>query len=382
MLDENKKQILRAVYYNADTGFGGGAKLYRQVKDQGITMKEVKEFLSTQSINQINKRNKGRQGSFIPTHPLQEFQVDTIYLPHPALNKGGFKQKFVYGVVAIDTFTKMGAVELIKHRNADETTLAMKRIIQTLGKPDSIYCDDGSEYVNLTFKNYVEGLGIELIFTHTHATMVERFNRTVKELIFRYMEAFKTKTYYHKLSNILRNYNTTMVHRTIRMTPILATRPENKNTVQANIIAAAAVRKRETIVVGDRVRTRLKQRTFDKGYAPKWSKTVFMVSRVVGKYYVIDPSNDVYNELRRDRTYLRAHIQKIGKDVEENLKAADLKGTLEGRLKEQGKFVINETSNQEKIRLDKQFDEFQKEKLKRMKTRVRRKNSKYSSALI
>lgn len=156
---------------------------------------------------------------------------------------------------------------------------------------------------------------------------------------------------------------------------------KTKDQVQANIISNSHVKVRKDVKAGDRIRVLLKQKSFTKSYKPRWSRTVFTVAERNGKYYYID-GDDAYNELRLDRTYLRAHIQKIDGDIEENPNKADLVDTLEGNLKEQGKLTVDETSKQEKERIEKEAIEQQKQMINRVKQRVRKANSKYSGVFV
>lgn len=362
----DKQQILRTAYYDPETGFGSSSQLYRQVKQHGITTKDVREFLSKQSINQINKKNKGKQPSFIPTHPMQQFQIDLIYLDNPHLNKSR------YGLVAIDAFTKQGDVELMKKKDKDSTVQAMKAIFKRMGKPETIYSDDGSEFVNDKFEKLMAISGIEHIKTQTHATIVERFNRSIKDLLNKYLQSTGSKTITNALPKLLNNYNN-RYHRTIRMAPNEVS-TKNQDAVLANITSAGTIKPRAEIKEGDRVRVLKKRKAFDKGYQPRWSSTIYTVGERQGRYYIIEGS-DPNNELRSDRTYLRAHIQLIRGDVEHNPNKADIKGTLEGRLKERGKLHIDESSKEEKKRVEEEAKEAIKDRIQRLKGRRRRKKT-------
>ena len=49
-----------------------------------------------------------------------------------------------YGLCAIDNFTKMVSVILIKNRSPSETIRGLKLIIEELGKPKQLYSDEES----------------------------------------------------------------------------------------------------------------------------------------------------------------------------------------------------------------------------------------------
>lgn len=174
-MSKSKDELIREVFYDPLTGFSGINKTFRTLKKQGhkISRKDVAKFIKKQEIAQTSKKNVGKSGSFIPPHPLYEFQIDLIYLENKHLNKAS------YGLVCIDIFSKKGDVELMKKKVVE----AMKKILDRMGIPKFIYCDEGTEFNNEKFLSLMEKHGIEVIFTLTHAPMVERLNRTIKELL-------------------------------------------------------------------------------------------------------------------------------------------------------------------------------------------------------
>ena len=322
------EEIIRNVYYDPLTGFSGINKTFQILKKKGhkISRKEIQQFIKKQEIAQISKKNIGKSGSFIPPHPLYEFQIDLIYLENKNLNKAS------YGLVCIDTFTKRGDVELIKRKSAPEVTKAMGEILKRMGVPKFIYCDEGKEFDNDEFKTLMKDHKIEIIFTLTHAPMVERLNRTLKEMLYKYLQSTGTKTITNVLPEIVQNYNNSY-HSTIQMAPN-EVNDSNISQVYNNIIKKATIKIREPINVGDKVRIQLKQRTFTKGYKPKFSKEVYTIDAKDGRYYIINSLN---------RKYLRAFLQKVG-EVEVGISPVDLEQTKEGHLRELHKRPVDPES--------------------------------------
>ena len=140
--------------------------------------------------------------SFVPPFPLYEFQIDLIYLENKHLNKAS------YGLVCVDAFSKKADVELIKKKTADDVVKAMGIILKRMGIPKYVYSDEGSEFNNEKFRKLLKDHGIEQIFTLTHATMVERLNRTLKELLYKYLQSTNTKT----ITNVLPKILNTIIH--------------------------------------------------------------------------------------------------------------------------------------------------------------------------
>ena len=80
IMSKTNEEIIREVYYDPLTGFSGVNKTFQILKKQGhkISRKEIQKFIKKQEISQVNKKNIGKSGSFIPPHPLYEFHIDLI----------------------------------------------------------------------------------------------------------------------------------------------------------------------------------------------------------------------------------------------------------------------------------------------------------------
>ena len=64
--------------------------------------------------------------------------------------------------------------------------------------------------------------------------MIERFNRTIKEKMFKYLSANNTRKYVDVLDLLLDQYNIT-IHSSIRMNPKEESRKDNENKVGRNL---------------------------------------------------------------------------------------------------------------------------------------------------
>ncbi len=204
----SKTELIRKAYYNPEEGFVGIEKLYRKLKSHGISRNDISRFLVKQEVYQLNRKNNTKAASWIPRYPKQEFQIDLIYLDDAHLNRAS------YGLCCIDAFTKKADVELMKKRTADETVDAMAQVMKRMGVPHMFYCDEGSEFNNAEFKKLCKKLKIELVFTIRHAPIVERFNRTIKEMLSKYLQSTNSKTITNVLPKIVHNYNNSF-HTTI-----------------------------------------------------------------------------------------------------------------------------------------------------------------------
>lgn len=344
--DEIKK-VLDKFYYDPKYGVVGPEKLYHRLKDLGITLKQIKNYLKAQEVHQVNER-PDYNGSFVPMYPLHEFQIDLIHLENRYLNNAS------YGLCCIDVFSKKADIELMKTKDKSESVRAMKVLIEKMGVPEMIYCDEGTEFTSGAFRTLMKEYGIDLVFTIRHAPVVERFNRTIKNMLSKYLQITRSKTISKVLPILIDNYNNSY-HKTIRMTPN-EVNDSNVHEVWHNIYSRAKIRKREEIKAGDKVRALLKEKAFAKKYKPLWSKQTYTITQRRGKYYYLD---------NLDRKYLRAHIKKIGEVQTRDVEPL-LDNTREGRLKEIAKMrktrsmVEKESLEKERPKREKRKPDFYK----------------------
>ena len=81
--------------------------------------------------------------------------------------------------------------------------------------------DKGSEFYNASFKKWLQDNDIVMYSTHNEGKSVvaERFIRTLKGKIYKYMTSISKNVYIDKLDDIVDEYNNTY-HTTIKMKPI------------------------------------------------------------------------------------------------------------------------------------------------------------------
>ena len=186
-------------------------------------------------------------------------------------------------LMVIDTFSKYGWIEQLKTKTGKEVAEAFKRIFKER-VPDKVWADKGKEFYNKDVKALFEKHGIELYSTENEekSTVVERWNRTMKEKMFKYFSANNTRKYVDVLDKMVSQYNSSR-HSSIKMTPVQASITRNENKVWRNLYPAkSALRppKEPKFSVGDTVRISKKKGTFEKGYTPRWVEEVFTITQV------------------------------------------------------------------------------------------------------
>ena len=105
------------------------------------------------------------------------------------------------------------------------------------------------------------------------SVIAERFIRTLKNKIYKYMTSISKNAYIDKLDDIVNEYNNTY-HRTIKIKPI----DVKDNTY---ITTDKEVNDKDPkFKVCDHVRISKYKNFFAKGYTPNWSEEIFVIKEI------------------------------------------------------------------------------------------------------
>ena len=137
-----------------------------------------------------------------------------------------------YLLMVIDIFSKFGWIEPLKNKKGETVVKAFKNILKTGRKPQNLWTDNGVEFYNKDFKKLLEEEGINLYSTQNEekSSIVERWNRTIKNRLWKYFTVSNSPVYIDQLPVIVDKYNKSK-HRSIKMTPEEASRKENEDSL-------------------------------------------------------------------------------------------------------------------------------------------------------
>lgn len=221
-----------------------------------------------------------------PTRPIEVKGVDDLFqadlvemIPYAKGNKG-----FKYILTVINCFTKYAYAVPLKDKSGAEVVKAMIPIVES-NPMKHLQTDQGKEFYNTGFAKLMKKHGINhySVFSDKKGAIVERFNRSLKSLMWR---KFTEMGNYHwvKILPVLLNEYNTRKHRTIGMAPTDVNKA-NEDQVRLNILKNrqryTKADKKIEFKVGDKVRISKYKQTFDKGYLPNWTNELFTVDKVV-----------------------------------------------------------------------------------------------------
>ena len=198
-----------------------------------------------------------------------------------------YNKEIRFLLCVIDIFSKYAWVAPLKDKKAITIVKAFQSILkQSNRKPNKIWVDKGSEFYNAYFKKWLRDNDLVMYSTHNErkSVVTERFIRTLKSKIYKYMTSISKNVYINKLDDIVNEYNNTY-HTTIKMMPKDNTYMNTDKEIN---------NKDPKFKVGYRVRISKYKNIFAKGYMPNWSEEVFVIKKVkntVPWTYVINDLN-------------------------------------------------------------------------------------------
>ena len=144
--------------------------------------------------------------------------------------------------------------------------------------------------------------------THNEGKSVvaEKFIRTLKNKIYKYMTSLSKNVYIDKLDDIVNEYNNTY-HRTIKMNPI-DVRDSTYITIGKEVND-----KNPKFKVGDQVRISKYKTIFAKDYTPNWYEEVFVIKEIKNTV----PWTYVINDLNGEEiigTFYERELQKANQE--------------------------------------------------------------------
>ena len=246
------------------------------------------------------------------------------------INKG-----YKYMLNVIDVFSKYAWSVPLKDKKGDTATEAFKYIVDNSNRiPKHIWVDKGKEFYNKNMDEWLKENKINRYstFGEHKSAVVERFNRTLKEKMWKRFTAENTRNWVDMIDRLLSEYNKT-VHSTIGMNPIKASKIKNSElkTLTKHL-------GKPKFKVDDKVRISRMKGTFEKGYLPNWSEAIYVIHQVKQTNPVTYILKDTIGELIEGSFYEK-ELQKTNQEIyriEKVLRKKNINGVEHGLVKWMG----------------------------------------------
>ena len=296
-------------YTNPRRGFWGKSKMLKKYRE---TLNKVYAVQRHREVNsKMLKKLYKREGAIRPFFSVQIDLADFPKLQNPR------NQNIRYLMIVCDVFSRyLWVVPLKTKKNLH---IPLRNLLQQMKRehkktPNNMTGDN--EFDTRELKSLANEYKFRWWFgdpAEKYRTgIVERVIRTMRNLLKRYMTQNDTTRYIDVLDDLVHNYNNTE-HTHIRTKPAVA--------LKTGLSYPKPMKKNIPILrVGDMVRVLLKrQRAFDKGDKPYYSKEVYEVMRKDGNKYVV--RNMETGEPSKKTYYIHQllHIKGVIKDKTENV---------------------------------------------------------------
>ena len=165
-----------------------------------------------------------------------------------------------YLLTVIDIFSKFVWIVPLKRKTGQEVANAFSRILKER-RPSKTSVGRVREFYNKDIQKLVELHSTEI---EEISCVIERFNRTIKEKLFKYFSANNRRQSVDVLDLLVDQYNDT-INSSIKMTPKEASRKENENKVWRNLYPEFGGKTlTPKLSIGDNVRITKKTNLFEK----------------------------------------------------------------------------------------------------------------------
>ena len=280
--DENGE--LSKIYYEPsnEAGYAGARRISHKTRNK-VDKNKIYKWLRAQDAYTLHKpvHRKFQRLHYRANEIDSVWEGDLIEL----CSLKSYNDEFSYIVVVIDVLSKYVWVEPLKDKSCTQVTKAFKNILsRSSGRvPRLFQTDKGKEFIGTVMQQFLKSKNILHRVTRNpdvKAAIVERFNRTLKEKMWRYFTYKNSRRYIDVLQDLVTGYNNGY-HSTIKMAPSCVT-VFNASTAKKNMDSRyKTVERKAKYAVGNLVRISRTKGTFEKGYMANWSEEIFKIIRVL-----------------------------------------------------------------------------------------------------
>lgn len=342
---ESDEVVLKRRYYDASKpGSLGGVKALTEAVGLTKKKKKVVNWLSGEDAYTLHKpvRRKFLRRPVLVATLGDQIQADLVDVSAHAQNNEAVR----FILTAIDAFSRFAWAIPLKKKTGVEVAQAMRTILDKVSYR-LLQTDKGKEFYNRDVESLLRAKKTKHFSTENEdqkASIVERFNRTLRGKIHRIITQNNRGEYLKQLQLIVRGYNKT-VHSSTGFKPKDVTY-ENAHEVwfrlneQKHGFKKYVKRRKPKLTIGDFVRIAKGKTAFERGFAQRWSLELFIVSRIRTDtnpvvYEVIDTMKEAVKG-----TFYEQELQKVSEPetyvVEKVIKTRIVRGKTQSFVKWQG----------------------------------------------
>ena len=217
------------------------------------------------------------------------------------INKG-----YKYISTNIDIFSKYAYAFPLKSKKIQDIKPCFEKIFKK-NKPKFIWSDKEPAFLSKEMQQFFKNNNVKIYQTNSHlkAVVIERFNRSLRELMMKEFVKNNNTIWYNILPKLIKIYHNRF-HSTIKMKPIEVNK-NNEKYIKENIYAYNKTSKNPKFKIGDLVRISLKRRNiFDKATSNiRWSEELFKIHSINRSNVITYKIKDLNDEIIKGIFYER-----------------------------------------------------------------------------
>ena len=230
--------------------------------------------------NELNKPtiNKFPRKKIIVNHINEIHSADLVDMSqYSKINKG-----YKYIFTNIDVFSKIAYAYPIKSKKIQDIKPCFEKIFKKKNKPNYIWSDKEPAFLSKEMQQFFKDNSVKIYHTNSllKAVVIERFNRSLRELMMKEFVKNNNTVWYNILPKLIKIYNN-RYHSTIKMKSVDVNK-NNGKYIKENIYTYNKTSKNPRFKIDDLVRVSLKRRhLFDKQSSNiKWSEELFKIHSI------------------------------------------------------------------------------------------------------
>ena len=261
-------------------------------------------FTMSDLSNELNKPviNKFERKKIIVNHIDEIHSCDLVDMQkYSRVNKG-----YKYIFTNIDIFSKYAWSFPLKTKTIKEIKSCFQKIFNER-KPKYIWSDQESAFFSKEMLQFFKDNNVKIYYTHSDlkAVIIERFNRSLRELMMKSFVKNNNTVWYNILSDLINTYNN-RYHQTIKMRPKNVNKLNEKH-IKNTVYNYDITNKKPKFKINDLVRISLKRRTlFDKPTGNiKWSEQLYKIHKINKSNVITYQLKDMNNEIIKGQFYTK-----------------------------------------------------------------------------
>jgi hypothetical protein len=312
--------LLNQIYY-IDGNYDGINNLYKKARklNKTISKDDVSQWLKDQDVTQLTKSVKPIGKELLKpiySNGPYDFQIDLTFLPR---YKNTNDKNYVM-FTGINVNTRYAYAYYGKNKETSTIIKFLDDFLDNCLECDTITLDSGSEFTNKEVMGWFDKHKIKLFFVvgDSHRLgIINRFHRTLKDKIEKYIIAKNTTRWIDILPTIIKNYNNTEHRGISNFTPKQAS-----NGMVMYYLINKSITKSEKIdkiqhynfEVGDMCRIVLDKGLFDKSDRINFSTDVYKIVKIHNNSCDVENDNSILKGIKNKYIQIVKNYKKINLD--------------------------------------------------------------------